>query len=61
MEKLIVDPDYEWLMVDVSHTKVHIHAVAAKGGNQDMGRIKEFLTRSYNLAVAAHGMSVRIL
>jgi hypothetical protein len=33
-------PDYEWLMIDTSHCKVHPHAAGAKGGNQDMSRTK---------------------
>lgn len=40
LEKLIVEPDYEWLMIDASHVKVHPHAAGAKGGNQSMGRTK---------------------
>ena len=31
-------PDYEWLMINASHIKVHPHAAGAKGGNQDMSR-----------------------
>ena len=40
MEILIDEPDYEWLMIDASHCKVHPHAAGAKGGNQDMSRTK---------------------
>lgn len=40
LEKLIIDPDYEWLMIDATHVKVHPHASGAKGGNQDMSRSK---------------------
>ena len=40
LELLIDQPDYEWLMIDASHCKVHPHAAGAKGGNQDMGRTK---------------------
>lgn len=40
LEILIDDPDYEWLMIDASHCKVHPHAAGAKGGNQAMGRTK---------------------
>ena len=40
LEKLIVEPDYEWLMIDASHVKVHPHGTGAVGGNQDMGRTK---------------------
>jgi transposase len=38
---LVMDePDFEWLMIDASHCKVHPHATGAKGGNQDMSRTK---------------------
>ena len=47
LEQLIVDPDFEWLMIDASHIKVHPHAAGARGGNQDMGRTKGGSTRSY--------------
>lgn len=40
LEKLIVDPDYEWLMIDATHIKIHPHAAGAVGGNQDMSRSK---------------------
>ena len=40
LETLIVAPDYEWLMIDASHVKVHPHGTGAVGGNQDMGRTK---------------------
>ena len=40
LEVLIHEPDYEWLIVDASHCKVHPHAAGAKGGNQSMGRTK---------------------
>ena len=36
LEALVVEPDYEWLMIDASHCKVHLHAAGAVGGNQDM-------------------------
>jgi transposase len=47
LEKLVVDPDFEWLMIDASHSKVHPHAVGAIGGNQDMGRTKGGSTPRY--------------
>jgi transposase len=47
LEQLVVEPDYEWLMIDASHIKVHPHAAGAKGGNQDMGRTKGGSTLSY--------------
>ena len=40
LEILIDEPDYEWLMIDASHIKVHPQAAGAKGGNQDMSRTK---------------------
>jgi transposase len=47
LEALIEEPDYEWLMIDASHCKVHPHAAGAKGGNQDMSRTKGGLTPRY--------------
>ena len=47
LEQLVTEPDYEWLMIDASHIKVHPHAAGAKGGNQDMGRTKGGSIRSY--------------
>jgi hypothetical protein len=32
--------DFEWLMIDASHVKVHPDAAGAVGGNQDMERTK---------------------
>ena len=40
LEKLVDDPDFEWLMIDASYVKVHPHAAGAVGGNQDMERTK---------------------
>ena len=47
LEILIDEPDYQWLMIDASHIKVHPHAAGAKGGNQDMSRTKGGLIQSY--------------
>ena len=47
LETFIDDPDFEWLMIDASHIKVHPHAVGARGGNQDMDRTKGGSTRKY--------------
>jgi transposase len=49
LEKLVDDPDYEWLMIDASHIKVHPHAAGAVGGNQDMKRTKWGSTPRYIL------------
>jgi len=48
-EGLIKEPDFEWLMIDGTHIKVHPHAAGAKGGNQDMERSKGGSTRKSTL------------
>jgi transposase len=40
LKVLIDEPDYEWLMIDASHAKVHPHAAGARGGNQAISRTK---------------------
>ena len=40
-------PDFEWLMIDASHCKVHPHAAGAIGGNEGMGRTKGGLTQKF--------------
>jgi len=40
LEIVTGETDYEWLMIDASHIKVHPHAAGARGGNQDMSRTK---------------------
>lgn len=47
LETLIIEPDFEWLMIDASHVKVHPHAAGAKGGNQEMSRTKGGSIRNY--------------
>lgn len=47
LEQLVTDPDFEWLMIDATHIKVHPHAAGARNGNQDMGLTKGGLTRKY--------------
>ncbi len=47
LEKIVDDPDYEWLMIDATHIKVHPHAAGAQGGNQDMARTKGGSIRNY--------------
>jgi transposase len=47
LEKIMCEPDYEWLMIDASHIKVHPHASGAKGGNEDMSRTKGVLIPRY--------------
>jgi hypothetical protein len=41
------DPDYEWLMIDASHVKAHLHASGARGGNQGIGLTKGGSTVRY--------------
>jgi transposase len=40
LEKVIEEPDMEWLMIDSTNAKVHPHAAGARGGNQEMARSK---------------------
>ena len=40
LNELIDDVDFEWLMIDATHVKVHPDATGAVGGNQAMGRTK---------------------
>ncbi len=40
LEKIVNEPDFEFLIIDASHVKVHPHAAGAQGGNQQMGRTK---------------------
>lgn len=47
LERVVDSPDYEWLMIDASHIKVHPHAAGAKGGNQEMSRSKGGSTQRY--------------
>jgi transposase len=47
LERLSQDVDYEWLMIDATHIKVHPHAAGAVGGNQDMSRSKGGSTPRY--------------
>jgi transposase len=47
LEVFIKEPDYEWLMIDASHCKVHPHAAGARGGNQAMSRTKGGSTQKY--------------
>ncbi|MCP5449337.1 MAG: IS5 family transposase [Gammaproteobacteria bacterium] len=61
LDILIDEPDYEWLMIDASHCKVHPHATGAKGGNQDMSHTQGGFNTQIHLAVDAHGLPVRVL
>ncbi|WP_446470790.1 IS5 family transposase [Xenorhabdus stockiae] len=61
LEQWVNDPDFEWLMIDASHIKVHPDAAGTQGGNQDMGITKGGFNTKIHLAVDAHGMPVRIV
>ncbi len=47
LERWVDDPDYEWLMIDASHIKVHPQAAGAQGGNQAMSRTNGGSTPRY--------------
>ena len=47
LEALIVEPDFEWFIIDASHCKVHPHAAGAAGGNEAMSRTKGGSTQKY--------------
>ena len=40
LDTVIDDPDFEWLMIDSSHIKLHPDGTGARGGNQAVGRTK---------------------
>ena len=40
-------PDFEWLMMDASHCKVHPHAAGSIGGNEGMGCTKGDSTQKF--------------
>ena len=50
-------PDFEWIMIDASHIKVHPHAAGAKGGSGTVYN-KRGLSTKIHLAVDAHGLLV---
>ena len=59
LERVIEDPDFEWLMVDASHIKVHPHGTGARGGNHRPH--KRGLNSKLHLAVDSHGIGRMIL
>ena len=40
LEALVDDTDFEWLMIDASHVKVHPDAAGARDGNQAIGSME---------------------
>lgn len=53
------EPDYEQLMNDASHCKVHPHTAGAKGLKSEVEPHNRGLNTKIHLAVDAHGISVR--
>ena len=47
LEKLIDEPDYEWLMADAGHCNVHPHAIGARDDNLELGRTNGGSTVKY--------------
>ena len=47
LESVMDEPDFEWIMIDASHVKVHPHAAGAVRGNQDMKTTKGGSTPRY--------------
>ncbi len=47
LSELMNEPDFEWLMIDASHVKIHPHAAGARGGNEAIGLTKGGETPNY--------------
>jgi len=47
LEALVDDTDFEWLIINASHVKVHPDTAGARGGNQKIGRTKGESTPRY--------------
>ena len=61
LEILVDEPDFEWLMIDASHCKVHPHAAGGQRRQSRHEPNKRGLNTKLHLAVDANGMPVRIL
>ncbi|XWN35206.1 MAG: IS5 family transposase [Roseivirga sp.] len=61
LEALRGDHNFEWLIIDASHIKVHPHGAGAQGGNESMGRTKGGLNTKLHLAVDETGMPLRAI
>ena len=55
LDSFIDGPDFEWLMIDATHIKIHPDGTGARGGNQATGRTKGGLNSKLHLAVDSHG------
>ena len=61
LDEVIEEPDFEWLMIDSSHVKVHPHAGGRGGRKSGDGAYKRGLNTKLRLAVDSHGMPVRMI
>ncbi|WP_424948215.1 IS5 family transposase [Candidatus Spongiihabitans sp.] len=61
LSQIIDEPDFEWIMIDASHIKVHPHAAGAVGGKSSYESDKRGLNTKIHLAVDAHGMPIRFI
>ena len=60
MAKQFTDcPDFEWIMIDASHIRVHQHGMGAPGGTEDAGRTRGGINTKLHVAVDSHGMPIR--
>ena len=60
LECIIDDPDYEWLMIDASHIKVHPHAAGAVGaGIAGSDRLEHKVRRGFSGQETLHKMTGR--
>jgi len=65
LSELLDEPDYEWLMIDASHCKVHPHAAGTVGGNQAMertkgGSIPKFTLRWMHMVCRSESLSLKV-
>lgn len=58
---LIDVPDYEWLMIDASHSKAPPHAPGAPRSQSGDGARQRWLNTKIHLVMDVHGMPVRII
>lgn len=47
LQAVMMEHDFEWLIIDATHIKAHHHSCGAKGGNQEMGVTKGGSTQRY--------------
>ena len=61
LKAVIIDPDFEWLMIDASHCKVHPPRGRRRGRQSRYGAHKRGLNTKIHLTVDANGMPVGVL